>query len=77
VAIYRLIACGSFGDVEVAAMVAAYESALTELQLSNRSDPITEIIARAIFHVTATGEREPETIRERALHALGVRQAAA
>ena len=76
-AIYRLIASGSFGDVDVAAMVAAYESALVELQLRNRNDPITDIIARAILNVTATGERDPDAIRDRALHALGIHRAAA
>jgi hypothetical protein len=76
-AIYRLIAGGSFSDVEIAAMVAAYEMALADLQLRNRSDPITEIIARAIVNVTAFGERDPNTIRQRALHALGVYRKAA
>ena len=76
-AIYRLIAAGAFGPDEVQAMSAAYEIALTELGIANRNDPLTELIAKAIVNVTATGERNPETIKERSLNALGVRRTAA
>ena len=76
-AIYRLIANGSFGPDEVNAMVAAYESALTDLQLIDRNDPLTELIAKSIVNVTATGELDSEKIKERALSALGVRRTAA
>jgi hypothetical protein len=76
-AIYRLIAAGTFGPDEIKVMIAAYESALTELGISDRKDPLTELIAKAIVNVTATGERDPEQIKERALNALGVRRTAA
>ena len=77
VAIYRLIANGTFGPDEIKAMAAAYEGALIELQLIDRNDPLTELIAKAIVNVTATGERDPENIKVRALNALGVRRTAA
>jgi hypothetical protein len=76
-AIYRLIAIGTFGPDEIKAMVAAYEGALADLRLTDRDDPITELIAKSIVNVTATGERDPENIKERALNALGVRRNAA
>jgi hypothetical protein len=76
-AIYRLITNGSFGPDEIEAMKAAYESALLDLKLADRDDPLTELIARAIVNVTATGERDPQMIMERALNALGVRKKAA
>ena len=76
-AIHRLIANGSFGPDEIKVMTAAYEGALIDLGVTNRDDPITELIARAIVNVTATGERDPERIKERALNALGVRSTAA
>jgi hypothetical protein len=75
-AIYRLIAMGTFGPDEIKAMAAAYEGALINLKL-DRNDPLTELIARSIVNVTATGERDPETIKERALNALGIRRSAA
>jgi hypothetical protein len=70
-AIYRLIASSSFGPDEIEPMTAAYEGALVELHL-NRDDLLTEDIAKAIVNVTATGERDPERIKDRALNALGL-----
>jgi hypothetical protein len=60
-AIYRLIANGSFGPDEIEAMTAAYEGALIDLGVTNRDDPITELIAKSIVNVTATGARDPCT----------------
>jgi hypothetical protein len=76
-AIYRLIANGSFGPDEIEAMTAAYEGALIDLFLSDRDGQITELIAKSIVNVTATGERDPVRIKERAINALGVRRPAA
>lgn len=76
-AIHRLIAAGTFGPDEIKAMTAACEAALTDLGFADREDPLTELIAKSIVNVTATGERDPETIKERALNALGVRRPAA
>ena len=76
-AVYSLIANGSFGPDLIVAMTAAYESALTDLELIDRKDPLTELIAKSIINITATGEREPERMKERALNALGVRRSAA
>lgn len=72
-AIYRLIAKGSFGPEEIEAMTAAYEAALLHLGLVDRDDPITEIVATAIINVSSRGERDPMTIKDRALSAIGVR----
>ena len=76
-AIYKLIANGSFGPDEVEVMEAAYEYALIVVDVTDRNDPITELIAKSIVIVTATGEREPKQVMERALNALGVRRTAA
>ena len=73
-AIYRLIANGSFGPQEIEAMSAAYESALFDLDITNRDDLITELIAKSIVNVISTGERNPELIKERAINALGLRK---
>ncbi len=76
-AIYRLLANGSFGPEEIGSMTAAYERALVDLGMIDRDDPLTELIAKAIVNVAATGERDPKVIVERALNALGCRQSAA
>ena len=73
-AIYRLIANGTFGPAEIKAMTAAYEAALLDLGLLDRDDPITEIVASAIVGITSMGERDPTTIKDRALNALGARR---
>jgi hypothetical protein len=72
--VHRLIANGSFGPDEIEAMTAAYDAGLIELCQPDNDDPITELVAKSIVSVTATGERDPELIRERALNALGVRK---
>jgi hypothetical protein len=76
-AIYRLIASSSFGPDEIEAMTAAYEGALIDLGLNDRDDPLTQLVAKSIVDVTATGERNPVTIKDRALTALGVVKPAA
>ena len=76
-AIYKLIANGSFGPDEINVMKAAYEAALIDVGVSDRDDPITELIAKSIVNVTATGERDPKAVMQRALNALGVPRAVA
>jgi hypothetical protein len=76
-AIYKSIANGSFGPDEINVMKAAYEAALVDVGVSDRDDPITELIAKSIVNVTATGERDPKAVMQRALNALGVRRAVA
>ncbi len=71
-AIYKLIANGSFGPDEIEAMTTAYESALLEINLVDRNDPLTNMVAAAILSVSATGERDPKKILERALQVLGL-----
>jgi hypothetical protein len=73
-AIYRMIANGHFAPDDIEAMTAAYEGALLDLCIGDRNDPLTELIAKSIVNVTALGERDPETIKVRALNALGVRK---
>lgn len=70
-AIYRLIANGSFGPDEIKAMTAAYEATLLDLGLADRDDPITEMVAAAIVSITSRGERNPTTIKNRTLNVLG------
>jgi hypothetical protein len=76
-AIYRLTASSSFGPDEIGIMTAAYESALTDLRMVDRNDSFTELIAKTIVNVTATGERDPEKIKKRAINALGIRETVA
>ena len=76
-AIHTLIANGSFGPDEIEVMKSAYEAALIDVGVTDRDDPITDLIAKSIVNVTASGERDPKQVMERALNALGVRRSAA
>jgi hypothetical protein len=62
VAIYQLIQTASFGPEDVTRLTTAYEDALRELQLSNRTDPITTIIAQRIIEAAKTGIRDPDQL---------------
>jgi hypothetical protein len=62
----------AFGPDEIARLVAAFEAALELLRLTDRTDPITEIVARKIIEVACAGEHEPPRICARALKELGI-----
>lgn len=49
-------------------MKSAYEAALIDVGVTDRNDPITELIAKAIVNVTASGERNTKQVMERALN---------
>jgi len=71
-AIRRLIAAGSYGPEEIRAMTEAYDIALIVLRLSDKDDPITELLAKTIAAIVATGERMPGAIANRAIEELGI-----
>ena len=77
VAIHSLTSSAGFGPDAIEAMVVAYESALSDLILIGRHHPFVELIAKSIVNMCAIGERAPDTIKKRALNALGVRMIAA
>lgn len=70
-AIHRLLREASFGPDEIGRMTAAYEEALRVLRLTDRNDPITDILARKIIEVARTGESDPSQICRQAIGALG------
>jgi hypothetical protein len=70
VAIHRLLQSAAFGPDDIEGMVQAYELALLRLGLRDRSDPLTEIVAKLIIDVAQTGEKEPEKICTLALRIL-------
>jgi hypothetical protein len=71
-AIYRIFQTIAFEPEAIATMSAAYEEALRVLQLANRQDPITELVARKVIEVAGTGERDPLKICEQTLRGLGI-----
>jgi hypothetical protein len=69
-AIYGMMQGAAFGPETVKAMTKAYEGALQELKLRDRSDPLTRIVARRVIDCAQMGERDPHRLRDFALKSL-------
>jgi hypothetical protein len=72
-AIYRLVQDLAIDADDTERLTSAYEAALQLLRLKDRTDPITELIARKIVAVYHLGERDPAHICARALKELDIR----
>ncbi|HUI15539.1 MAG TPA: hypothetical protein VL048_18945 [Xanthobacteraceae bacterium] len=70
VPIYRLLQQSAFGPEEIDRLAAAFEESLRALQLQDRSDPLSETIAKKLIEIAQTGERDPRLLRKRAFEAL-------
>jgi hypothetical protein len=70
VAIYRLLQQAAFGPEEIDRLVTAFEDSLRVLKLQDRTDPLTETIAKKLIEIAQTGERDPRRLRRRAFQAL-------
>jgi hypothetical protein len=60
----------TFDPQAIEAMSAAFEAVCESLHLADRSDPMTEIVARKVIEIAGTGERDPVRIRDVVLLAL-------
>ena len=61
----------SFGPEDIANLTAAFEAARARLGLTDRKDPLTTAVAKAIIQLAKDGERDPERLRDGALRILG------
>jgi hypothetical protein len=71
-AIDRLLQNSAFGPEDIERLSAAYEEALHLLQLSDRTDPITQIVAQRIIEAAKTGVRERSQLCQLAIKDLRV-----
>ena len=73
-AIYSLLLkdVSTFDPDEIRRMTTAYEAALKLLQLQDRGDPVTELIAKKIIEVTRSGESDTAQMCARSLKELGI-----
>jgi hypothetical protein len=69
--IYRLLRNTAFGPEEIERLVTAYEQTLRALDLKDRSDPITQLVAEKIIAVGRLGIEDPAEISEVVLKELG------
>jgi hypothetical protein len=63
-----LVPQGAFTPVEINVLVTAFEGALKELQLVDRTDPAATTLAKRIIALAQQGERDPVRLRERAMN---------
>jgi hypothetical protein len=70
--IYRLLQNSALGPEEIAVLTKAYEGTLRKLNLVDRNDPITEMIARKIIELGQRGVRQAELLIELAMKELGI-----
>ncbi len=68
--IVRLLEREAFSPEDISVISFAFEDALKTLGLVDRTDPRTELIARAIIECAQTGERDPIRLRDGALKSL-------
>jgi hypothetical protein len=70
-AIYRILQNMPLAPEDISRLVAAYETTLKALDLTDRNDPITELVARKIIEIGQTGVRDPLQISRQAITDLG------
>ena len=68
--IHRLLRNTSFDPEAVAMIAAAFEDVCRSLGLAERTDPLTELVAKTVIEIAQAGERDPVRLRERTLEAL-------
>jgi hypothetical protein len=70
--IHRLIQNLSFNRADIDRLAAAYEEALRALHISDRDDPINQVIARRIIERARVGARDPADLCKMAIKDLMV-----
>ena len=68
--IYKLFQEATFGPDDIARISSAYEMVLLKLQLANRSDPITQIIASKVIELFRLGEHDPAILCQKVVSDL-------
>jgi hypothetical protein len=70
--IHRILQNTPFGPEDIEILVSAYEQTLRELGLKDRSDPLTEIVAKKVIEIRQTGIRDPAQIFQLTIKELGL-----
>jgi hypothetical protein len=65
--ISRVLQDGSFEPEEAAHIAAAFDDILRDLNLTDRTDPLTQIVAKKVIELAQNAERDPIRIREKVL----------
>ena len=73
--IYRLLEYETFDPEVVALLCEVFEDVLDTLDLADRVDPVTELVAEKIIELARTGERDRDRLKELTLEAFQGRKA--
>lgn len=68
--ILRMLPTSAFEPSEVAALTQAFETVCRDLKFGQSDEPLREAVARKVIECAATGERDPERIRNRVLNEM-------
>ena len=71
-AIYRLLQNSPLGPEQIAILTDAYERTLVQLRLVDRSDPITELVARKIIELAQRGVRDAGQLSAMTITEFGI-----
>jgi hypothetical protein len=69
-AIYRLLQQKVFEPEDIHLMTRVYEEVLEAFNLIERTDPVTELIAKTVIEVVQTGERDPARLKDLTIKAI-------
>jgi type II secretory pathway component PulF len=69
-AIYRLLQKQVFDPDDVRLMCAVYEDVLKGYGLIERTDPLTELIAKTVIEMVQSGERDPARLKDLTVKAV-------
>ena len=59
-----------FGPEDIKVLSSAFEEALRELRLVDRTNPAMQLVARRIIELAQQGERDPIRLREGAIKGM-------
>ena len=67
--IHSPLGCGDvlFGPEDIVQLAVGLESALTDLGIKDRNDPMTNSVAKLIIQLAKDGERDPTSLAKRAV----------
>jgi len=63
-AIYRLLREKVFEPEDIHLMTTVYEDMLKAFDLIERTDPVTELIAKTVIEMVQTGVRDPARLKD-------------
>jgi hypothetical protein len=70
--IRQLLDSNAFNPEEVTILRDVFEDTLRTLKLTDRSDPVTSLIAKKIIELARLGERDPGRLHQAALQAFSL-----